>query len=533
MRKNSKYVKCTVFFMVVFTFIVSFSCRKNNDKRNEKIAITPVPRIKDGNFSTNEAVREAEKNEYLNGINILLSNNTSENTIKASLLWKDMLADYPLEALDLLHSLDSSKLTEEIFRNHSDSLNLAIENNAALVGKWVVMLKDSTYSKNRIKDMIFTRLSYINSNVALDSLGGTINSMEVARVNALLLVAIHDLARQNPEKAWLAAQNRFSGAKLSNALQTVVVSASKENPTLAFQLAQRMESKDALEVYPSLFDNWFKADSTEALGIVSSLPTAVAMAIFKDGSIFEHLANHHSEQLIDALRTIPLQDSTKNQYNLAVKLLARKNPTLIPTWLETLPQSPMKQALAVEAFISMSKENPAQAMQLVETLPAEIQKSGYQGLVRVLTQTNYEQALKFANEHDAETNGELMREIARVSSVTNPVKATEILADASYASRFDEGFRSQFVDHTARNFASKELSRAKQWVEKLPPQDAPMGYRGLLYTWLKVDSLAASEWLSQQPAGPARDAGAQEIINQIKDTDPETAEQWRKSMGGN
>jgi len=30
-----------------------------------------------------------------------------------------------------------------------------------------------------------------------------------------------------------------------------------------------------------------------------------------------------------------------------------------------------------------------------------------------------------------------------------------------------------------------------------------------------------SEWLSQEPAGAARDAGAQEIINQIKDTDPE------------
>jgi hypothetical protein len=47
---------------------------------------------------------------------------------------------------------------------------------------------------------------------------------------------------------------------------------------------------------------------------------------------------------------------------------------------------------------------------------------------------------------------------------------------------------------------------------------------------MKSDPIAASEWLSKQAAGPARDAGAQEIINQIKDTDPEMAEQWRKSM---
>jgi hypothetical protein len=60
--------------------------------------------------------------------------------------------------------------------------------------------------------------------------------------------------------------------------------------------------------------------------------------------------------------------------------------------------------------------------------------------------------------------------------------------------------------------------------------DKSDAFSGLMNLWLKRDPIAASEWLSKQPAGPARDAGAQEIINQIKDTDPETAEQWRKSM---
>jgi hypothetical protein len=56
---------------------------------------------------------------------------------------------------------------------------------------------------------------------------------------------------------------------------------------------------------------------------------------------------------------------------------------------------------------------------------------------------------------------------------------------------------------------------------------------GLVHVWSMTDIQAASEWLSKQAAGPARDAGAQEIINQIKDTDPEMAEQWRKSMTPN
>jgi hypothetical protein len=42
--------------------------------------------------------------------------------------------------------------------------------------------------------------------------------------------------------------------------------------------------------------------------------------------------------------------------------------------------------------------------------------------------------------------------------------------------------------------------------------------------------LAASAWLSNQPTGPARAAGTRVVIDQIKDTDPEMAEKWRKTL---
>jgi len=67
-------------------------------------------------------------------------------------------------------------------------------------------------------------------------------------------------------------------------------------------------------------------------------------------------------------------------------------------------------------------------------------------------------------------------------------------------------------------------------VGKLPAADAPKGVQGLMTTWMKSDPVAASAWLSNQPTGPARDAGARVVIEQIKDTDPEMAEQWRKTL---
>jgi hypothetical protein len=105
-----------------------------------------------------------------------------------------------------------------------------------------------------------------------------------------------------------------------------------------------------------------------------------------------------------------------------------------------------------------------------------------------------------------------------------------MINDDYLSEKLGEQFRNEMINHTVQNWAKQDREAAQQWVEKLPPADQPKGIQGLVASWMKTDPIAASDWLSKQAAGPARDAGAQEIINQIKDTDPEMAEQWRKSM---
>jgi hypothetical protein len=92
------------------------------------------------------------------------------------------------------------------------------------------------------------------------------------------------------------------------------------------------------------------------------------------------------------------------------------------------------------------------------------------------------------------------------------------------------GFRQQMLELTVQHWAKRDREAAQAWVEKLPMPDLPKGVNGLMESWLKADPVAASEWLAKQPAGPARDAGARVIIDQIKNTDPQMAEQWRKSL---
>jgi hypothetical protein len=105
-----------------------------------------------------------------------------------------------------------------------------------------------------------------------------------------------------------------------------------------------------------------------------------------------------------------------------------------------------------------------------------------------------------------------------------------MLEDPVISQKLGADFRQEMLDFTVRTWANQDLPAAQQWVEKLSEADATKGYQGLMTTWMKTDPVAASAWLSTQPLGSAREAGARVVIDQIKDTDPEMAEQWRKTL---
>jgi hypothetical protein len=49
--------------------------------------------------------------------------------------------------------------------------------------------------------------------------------------------------------------------------------------------------------------------------------------------------------------------------------------------------------------------------------------------------------------------------------------------------------------------------------------------------WMQSDSLAASEWIAQLPAGRERDAGAGILVHEIAEAAPDEAWQWAVSIG--
>lgn len=380
----------------------------------------------------------------------------------AGLEWVKYAEKHPNAALEMLCELNNTPFASFVLKeNNAIFRNIILENSNEMI-VWALETSFTSDTYGLLQNKIFLTIYQANPKSALETLNRENGFRNQGAADVLVQISLSKIAESNLQESWQIAHNRLTGTQLTRALRSIIVSASENNPSDAFAMSQKLESRDAIEIYPMLFNHWFKNDPAAAIKTLSSQPTSVAISVFKDGAIFEQLSFDHSELLIETLQLLPFQESTKDSYFLASKMLARKNPELLPSLLASIAPSPTKQSIIVESFTALTQQHPDLALKLVNSLQKNEKIAALHGTVRVLTPYDFGRAISLANVQDEATAGNLLREIASVTSVTNPLKATELLGNQNFTSNFDDDFRSQFVDHTARNYAAKDLLKWTQ-----------------------------------------------------------------------
>ena len=166
----------------------------------------------------------------------------------------------------------------------------------------------------------------------------------------------------------------------------------------------------------------------------------------------------------------------------------------------------------------------------INNIPQVHKESALRGIISSLTAKDSAKALSLISVSEISDKRNLYKEYAKGLVYSDIPAALKLLSAGDIQDNFDKNFRDGMIREIINIKSSESLLESSELLNTISFKDREPAYAALITTWMKTDPIAASEWLSQQPAGPARDAGAQEIINQIKDTDPEMAEQWRKSM---
>lgn len=296
----------------------------------------------------------------------------------------------------------------------------------------------------------------------------------------------------------------------------------RENPAIGGSFREAVS-----EAYGMLALN----DWEKCMELLKNEPAAMRLAAISGGKFLDVLAKQDPAKMIELISEVPMTAATRDAYMHAGRALAQSHPEQAVNWLKSLPDAPVSQEISTLVFANLQVNHGAEtAIGYSRLLSGEAKDSAVRTVIGHLAKSDVEKALQISGSMEPAIQQELYREISRSAAYHDTVNAIKIIEDPALSQKIGSDFRSEFINHTVQNWAKSNQDEAIDWVESLPDADKSKGIQGVVATWMKADPIAASEWLSQQPPGPARDAGAQEIINQIKDTDPERAEEWRQSM---
>jgi hypothetical protein len=432
---------------------------------------------------------------------------------------------------------DPEKLLEWCHRKYPqiDTMGFADEVMRKVIGK-LGEEKFYTWAVSQNGESMIMRVAwseFLGHPVSEDRAAETVRRLAGCKNEMLLGVFFGFLALADANLAISALDSSDLPSKLkAMALGGIVSTLSGTDPARAFSLF--MDRKVAIDsgYLPGIAGMWVQKDPEAAFEALGKLNSNELTLLFEAPLTRNFILQE--KYVRDAIRLFDgavLTGSLAKQHERVMLALAGVSTKDALNELSGMAESPYRSSLVRDVFSTIAGAGDMdQAMAEADKLGDQDRAQALRGVVAKISEEHYEKALELASHAAMAAQQDLYREIARTLAYQNPLDAVRILEDPTFPEKIGTDFRQEMLNATVTTWAKMDLSAAQQWVEKLPETDAAKGYQGLMITWMKTDPVAASGWLSSQPLGPAREAGARVLISQIKDTDPEMAEQWRKTL---
>lgn len=238
---------------------------------------------------------------------------------------------------------------------------------------------------------------------------------------------------------------------------------------------------------------WLEAD-LEGKGF-----SAAAAQRFRSAALV-NLARSHPEEAITrfaALGDVMDRKDVEMNFSLA---LARKNPELAKQWVESLGDTPNREAL--EKVIEESQQSPRISTVPPQRTPVE--------MLRDIADVNKQSSSLDASQWSLEQMGEVSREIGRMSAEQIAILSKK--SDALY----------QFPHSVKAELISRQLALSPQEDQTNVVRNTAQ----VVSSWGRDDPEKASAWVDSLPAGESRRWAIINLSSHWKRDDPEAAEKW-------
>jgi hypothetical protein len=202
------------------------------------------------------------------------------------------------------------------------------------------------------------------------------------------------------------------------------------------------------------------------------------------------------------------------------------DPEAAKTWYSSLPDGKWKTSIFGNLVTGLARKDPLETAKFVGSLPAEVQLSKATFIAYYLVQSGGGVAADRWIQNLEVTSGKAQAQKAFDSVYGRMIQdhsyAAEWLAGANAAPYFDETRQSRF----ASSWAKKEPDKAADWAVARGSQKC---LSAVIASCPEENFSKLASWLGRQRGKSIYDEAAVAFANRIQSTDPESADQWRKS----
>lgn len=294
-----------------------------------------------------------------------------------------------------------------------------------------------------------------------------------------------------------------SGASRREAIERFASHWGQVDPEAALLWTESLSGREKFSAMEHILHQWARSEPAAAAGYVARLPSSehslhLLQRMTHLWSESDHMAAlHWSMAQVDAVRR-------RQAISGVVSLWAQSEPAEAANFASNISSPYERREVLRVAARRWANRDVLEAMEWAHSLP----------------QGDQQHATKA-----------ILREIAERAPAHAASLYEEIAADLTRDQRRDREYR-HMAEEVASIWASSSPHEAATWALGLP-EDGGIR-RGAVAAatehWLRLDSMAAGEWIETLPQGGPRNEATERLVHDLAHTNPESAFAWANSV---
>ena len=310
-------------------------------------------------------------------------------------------------------------------------------------------------------------------------------------------------------------------------VSSALIEKAYQNPEAAMQEAMLMpKGYDRESTMLNIIDSWAKQNPDEAYAFANEITDKAIQQRLRE-SVLNRWSEDDPKKAYEMMSTLP-RNSIVNVSYTVFSNLAKENPREAINLIENLSSSRQRSDAYNAAIASWATEDAQAAASYVSQLDNKQLRNQLAGtVIHQLSQQSTQDALIWANEMDP--NGQLYLQDTVIGQIANndPLRALQLAQETQ-----NDSLRQQLSLTVVNSISYTDPVRATEIIDQLPTADVTDDLvTSVVYAWANTDPEAAIAWLNTKN-GSLRENGLIGLGSQLANIDPDLAASYLPQLNG-